>query len=197
MKLYYTGADKFNAVQKDPSKSLGGFISSTIIPNSYIGNIFSEADIKSIKQKEIEVKCIAVKNDSLATITAVKLEIVLDADSICNYKIGFSEAGTDDCGGKFFEQVINSQALPYDVVFQDITSEEILSLPDIEVDSYLGIWLIKSYKEQQDISTYPETKVPIKNCSYFEKIYSDSQVPGYIEPVIIKEEQIEFDFSWT
>ncbi len=197
MRFLYTGADKFNVSQTDPSKSLGGFISSSIIPNDYLGNIFSEADKRSIDEKRIEVRCIAIHNNTASAITSNTLEIVLDDDSICNYRIGFQAVGEDDCDNKYFEQVINSQALPYEVTFSPIVSEEVISLPDIAADSYLGMWLIREFKEEEDIADNPDTSVPIKNCAYFEKVFADSQVDGFVPVVIKKEEQIEFDFSFT
>lgn len=40
MRLYYTGASKHLATQGNPSESLGGYISSTLVPSGGAGAAF-------------------------------------------------------------------------------------------------------------------------------------------------------------
>lgn len=64
MIFYYTGSNKFGLPQGSIDKSLGGFISGTTVPNSMLGNLFSEISLLTEERQLTETKAIALKNSS-------------------------------------------------------------------------------------------------------------------------------------
>ncbi len=146
MKFLYTGASKLNAAQIDPELSLGGHISSSVIPNDSLQNIFSEASYLSIQQKKRETKMIVLKNESSQNGNSIVLTPTLNASSIGKYKIAFVEPDNNGC----FEQITNSSTLPYYATFQDIVSDTPIDVPNIAAGDYIGIWITREYDFTSD-----------------------------------------------
>ncbi len=159
MKYFYTGAQRAFAEQKDPELSLGGNISSTQIPNDLLQNIFSEASYLSVQQKKRETKLIVLQNDSKTLqATGLSLNFIIGSDvnesvsepntdfSMSQYRVAFVESEDGDC----FESIINSAALPMNATFEDVVSDQPIVLPDMDPESYLGIWLTRLYDTTSD-----------------------------------------------
>lgn len=62
MRLFYSGAKTLNSENFSPEKSLGGFISSTQIPNGKVESIFSNFSNMSINSGVYETKGLFIKN---------------------------------------------------------------------------------------------------------------------------------------
>lgn len=62
VKLFYSGATTLNAEQFTPSKSLGGYISSTPIPNGQVNTVFSDFSYISLEEGKTETKAFFIKN---------------------------------------------------------------------------------------------------------------------------------------
>lgn len=147
MQFLYTGAATDGAEQLDPELSLGGFISSSVIPNDSLQNIFSEASYLSIQQKKREIKMIVLKNDSTTqAANSITLTPTLNDSSIGKYRIAIVLPDDNGC----FEEVINSSVMPYYATFQDIVSETTIDLPNIAADDYIGLWIIRDYDFESD-----------------------------------------------
>lgn len=144
MQILYTGATKSNTEQLDPNLSLGGLVSNSPIPNGSLSNLFNQASAVSIQNKRRETKMIALYNNDGDILTNISLKFILEANSICKYKVAFV-APTISSNGPCFEQIDNSNVLPYYATFQDIVSEGVIVIPDLTTGSYLGMWLIKEY----------------------------------------------------
>ena len=100
--FYLTGAQsslkKSNEVtQTDVMKSLGGYISSSPVPNNMINTLFDMVSLKTIKDKSQETICIGLINKLEKTVSDVTLKIVTPQEAICNFKIGAVLAVTNLC----------------------------------------------------------------------------------------------------
>lgn len=149
MQLLYTGASKQGMIQINPDTSLGGFVSSSQIPNDTSSNIFSVASLLAIQNKRREVKMIAFKNNDGDTDNDLTFKFAIEDDSICKYKIAFvSPTVTDD--GSCFEQIINAAALPYYATFIDIVNEQEINITSLANGAYLGMWLMREFNYDSD-----------------------------------------------
>ena len=85
MKLLFSGAKHYLSAQNDVTMSLGGFMSSTRLPNGRLNSLFSDISIygKMIGSKE----CIAfyLLNDTNEEIKNLTLEQIKPKDSNCNF----------------------------------------------------------------------------------------------------------------
>ncbi len=182
MKLLYTGASQANEEQKDPSKSLGGYISSTLVPNGVLQSIFSAASLLSIQQKKKEVRLIALHNESTIIASNLILTFKLDEDTICDYKIAIVVPSLDNCNNPSFERIDSGNSLPYYAEFNTINNNEAIELPDLNANSYFGIWLMREYNE---------SATEIKSCTVIQEEFDSPE-----STEISKEETLEMKISW-
>ena len=71
MKLYYTTLEKSMAEQQNPSKSLGGYQSSSEVLNDVMGNLFSDISLNMMKDGKSTFRAIVLMNDSDAELKNV------------------------------------------------------------------------------------------------------------------------------
>lgn len=160
MKLFYTGAVKFNDPQLDALKSLGGYISDSEIPNASLNNLFGDISKFGIwNRQQTEYRAIALYNDSGIAATNLKAifqyptddESDSDADNselIASFEIGSESAMTDECGDiSSTHQIKVPTSQPYGVTFYMADGlENALNMPDLANGQYIIIWLKRTIK---------------------------------------------------
>jgi hypothetical protein len=114
IKLYYTGASTPDIPQTDSQKSLGGHISSTVVPNGKLNELFSEVSMAYSSLGKEEYICLAVKNDSQQSLLDLKITSILSnnvgyPDFASEYEIGFSIPNSK---GEI-EKIPNKESAPY------------------------------------------------------------------------------------
>lgn len=112
MLLFYTGPDQAGGVQKLPEKSLGGFVSSSIVPNSQFNNLFPKLSKSEVDRESQIIRVIALKNLTGATITGITIYPVLPVGSYIEISMGVAQPFLDGCGNENYEQV-SEDSLPY------------------------------------------------------------------------------------
>lgn len=132
IKFYYSGASTFEAPQQKASLSLGGYVSSTPIPNGENNSVFSELSLLAAKNKYRETKLIVLKNE-LNSLNNVILW--------SNYNLAIVEPIVNEKNEILFEQISNSFAIPYYATFNTYTTENPAILGNLAINKYLGIWV--------------------------------------------------------
>lgn len=160
MRFYYTGAVDFLDTQKDPFLSLGGYISSTVVPNNKLNNALSSISSYSKQKGESEIILIALKNELGIDISNISLWIDSEVNSSINLEIAVVKPTLVPCadGDKYkFEKISNSESEPYYVdEFSSIEGKDnALNISEIKKDSYLGFWLKKTIKANSVIDCPP------------------------------------------
>lgn len=121
MMLYLTGASSSSksneAPQNDTMKSLGGFISSTLVPNAALNSLFDFISIKSIKDKTKETIAIGLVNKFDFAVSDVSLKMVYDQDNICKFKVAAVRVDKNNC----MEHIYNRYSEPVNAEFYDAT----------------------------------------------------------------------------
>jgi hypothetical protein len=138
MKLYYTGSANLNGFQKNPDKSLGGFMSENIIPNNSLQNIFSDISILAQRKGYIETKGIILKNTSTSDLTNVYLYHTYPTN--CLVKLEWSLATVSS--GEM-ESINDTKDSPYEASFsepKDVASK-ILLASSLLKDGLIGLWV--------------------------------------------------------
>lgn len=171
--LYYTGAKSYLQQQSEITKSLGGFISNTLIPKDILNNLFSDITNFSLKKNKTETKCIAIKNNSQAIINNINISAIFDVDNICEYEFAFIQPTQDACGNYMFELLTDSEQLPYYAIFTDLSTSQVI--PSINANEYLGLFIKRKIK--QSVIENP--------CLSIEQLLNST-----------KEEFLQLNFSW-
>lgn len=122
MMLYLTGASSSIAKseempQTDPMKSLGGYISTSPVPNGALNALFDLVSMRTIKEKTKETIAIALVNKFNYSVSDVTLKIVSTQDSVCKFRIAAVEVGDD----YLMEHINNRYSEPLFAEFHDAT----------------------------------------------------------------------------
>jgi len=178
MQLFYTGAFKQGEEQQNPVQSLGGYVSSSQIPNNVSGNLFSSID--TIEPKTV-VRGIAFYNESTSPLTGLKLWIDLPEDNVGHYEVAIVALAEDDCGF-YMERIQNENATPYLGVFASVDGEDnALEIGSMDAESYYGLWIRRTLNS--------ETANDFNNC---DALYIKYQA----EEALPENETMSLSFSW-
>lgn len=90
--LYLTGASSSlakssEAPQNDPIKSLGGYISSSPVPNNSLNGLFDMLSMMTLKNKQKETIAIALVNKFDKSVKNVKLKTLVNKNNIAKFKV--------------------------------------------------------------------------------------------------------------
>lgn len=188
MILYYTGAKTPNAIQIDSEKSLGGFVSSTPVPNSRIGNLFSGISKSVIIENRKEIRLIALKNTTGVAIANLII-FTNNKNKSFKFKIAAVASGTNSLNEIVFEEVQDGESLPYQAALTENELEiNALSVGAMAIGQVIGIWI---YREL-DITKYPEliTQVgqtaPLSTSALVAAILAQSQATEEDMDLVIK-----------
>ena len=160
LELRYTGANTPQAAQTVGSASIGGYISSSLVPNDVLGVLFPELSQMSKENLSRNTKIIALKNITGATLTAFTVYTTTDADADSTFKLGYQVPTIDDCGDITSEKLPNSGSLPQLTTLADAELVgNALALPDLTAGGYLFLFVsrtivngIQTYTKEQLIT---------------------------------------------
>jgi len=142
MRLFYTGATEYLGEQKSPRLSLGGFISSSPLPNDILNGIFgSISDYKAVNGLK-EVRGVVLRNETGGDATPSIWYKNNSSDPITNIRMSIVSVAVDNCGNFYIESIQNEQASPVSASFTDNRGEDNkITMPTIPDDGYVGIWI--------------------------------------------------------
>lgn len=159
MKIFYTGADTYNAVQKDKDKSLGGFKSSTSIANDTLNNFFGDVSMYGLDEKLRETRALIIHNETNSALTNLYIWFDKLTNSIGKFELAAVLLTPDSNGEVYMESIDNIRATPYEATFVEadgITNKQLL-INSMPADSYIGIWLRRSILSSDKDSLQPDT----------------------------------------
>lgn len=101
MMIYLTGASaslskSAEAPQSDANKSLGGYISSTPVPNAAINGLFDMISLQTIKNRYKETIAIGLINKFPYAVTEVEIKIIGSETDYSEFKVSAVSLGTGD-----------------------------------------------------------------------------------------------------
>jgi len=151
IELLYTGASADGESQTAPRSSLGGYVSSSVIPNGQLANLFM--NIGLLSTTKFETKGIVLKNTSGSTITNLEFWFTIGNDEIFNAEIGAVWIGSSGS----MELLQNTYSIPYSITFEEalVDSKVGIGSPttgNILDDEMVGLW-IKRINDRDAIKT--------------------------------------------
>lgn len=138
LQFFYSNIEK-NAILKDTTKSLGGFVSVNMFLNGKINSLFPK-----IYSNSTDVRLLIIKNVGTQTINfSVKLEF---ESQILDYQYALVSPHIDSCGNIQFEQITEES----EPIYASFVSEE--STLSLESNKLIGVW-VKRFKKEVVIDT--------------------------------------------
>lgn len=120
MMIYLTGATTSakvsEAPQTDTAKSLGGYISSTPVPNSSVNALFDLISMQTIKDKQKETIALGLVNKLDVPVYNVDIKLLTKKDNVCKFKV--AAVNVDD--NLQMEHIINRYAEPMQAEFVNV-----------------------------------------------------------------------------
>lgn len=179
MKLYYSVVSQQGQIQENPKSSLGGFCSSTLVPSNVLNNVFSSILVQSKDELQLPLYSLLIlKNTFNVASTGIELFISKGANSSSNYRVAIVEPSSE---GEF--EVIQTQnSKPYYAEFDTVDGQEdSISLPDLEPEEIIGIWIERVIDTQSEL---------IKNLQSPEFLFEN-------KGEVVDKENAQLKISWT
>lgn len=174
MRLYYTVASGYDNPQTKISNSLGGFKSSTPVPNDKFGNLFDELSVLTIKDAKKQYIGLILKNETGAPVYNVQLwftsptEIKENEETpvdpcepkkIGNYasiSIAAVKTNLNDKEEPFFEMIPDMYSRPFQAEFFSPTEDGKVTIGGMEDGQEIGIWLCRDIDKAKAIEDYDQ-----------------------------------------
>jgi hypothetical protein len=174
MILYYTNSLKANQLQPIALRSVGGYVSSSPVPNDFLSNVFSEITQLSIQSNRSETILIALKNTTEKIADNIKIKFTLPEGVSIKLAIAATTPTVDKCGDFVFEKIANSSAKPFNATFQSVADGDIFSLGSLAAGKVLGLWFSK---------TIDKNATKSKTCAELDAAYLAHTQPETVETI--------------
>lgn len=178
MRFYYTGASEDGAVQPIARQSIGGYVSSSVVQNDVLNEIFSNISLNT--EKNNQYRLLALKNILSSDVENVIAKFYINDEAIAEFEVAFVYPTKDDCDKDIFEQVSTQYSKPFTGEFVPVTDGMALSLGDLAAAGVIGIWIVRKYDTASN---------PTKTCEELEDDYTN-------EAVIEKEDNLDIEITW-
>lgn len=147
MMLYLTGADTSLSKsqenpQTDSSKSLGGYISSTPVPNAALNSLFDVISSYTLEKRQKETIAIGLINRFDKAVKNVELKIVTDENHLADFKVAAVSVSSDNYS---MEHIANRYQEPLLAEFYNASFYR--AAVDLKVNQYAS--------EGEEIMLYP------------------------------------------
>ena len=161
MKLYYTIISQEGIMQNEPSQSLGGFKSASVVPNNYQGNLFPDITNYSLQKNLPEYIGLILQNTLPTTYNVLRFRINSPTTSICNYRVAVVELTNGEMEG-----IPNRNSRPFIADFYEVSQEDPIEINGaFEKGQALGIWIERSFKEVPKDLLYDPNEDHIEICN--------------------------------
>ena len=145
--LYLTGADTSLSKsqenpQTDSSKSLGGYISSTHVPNAALNSLFDVISSYTLEKRQKETIAIGLINRFDKAVKNVELKIVTDENHLADFKVAAVSVNSDNYS---MEHIANRYQEPLLAEFYNASFYR--AAVDLKVNQYAS--------EGEEIMLYP------------------------------------------
>lgn len=152
IQLFYTNAEQPNSSQENPSKSIGGYVSSTQVKNDELENLFGSVSQEREFRRNIEYRLLALKNLHTQSIENIKLIIGLTGNGESKFYLASSLPVDNTCEEKEFELLTSKYSKPSSVdSFLEIQDQQEVELTGVELESgeVVGFWLSREYIKEE------------------------------------------------
>ena len=144
--LFLTGAQSSLkksevAPQADPQRSLGGYVSSSPVPNAALNELFDLVSTGILSDRPAEVIALGLINQLTVPVTNVRLSIVVGAHPICEWRVGATTLNeslqmesipnrySEPIGAQFYDATFQRAAVEFELKGEPLSGDRFLLLP--------------------------------------------------------------------
>lgn len=167
IKLFYSGSSTFNTSQNLASKSLGGYISNTSVPNGVDNSLFSSLSLYEMYKDKKIIECIGLglylfffEGETSYNKINLLFDLIYNEDNeeeaeyfkdLFDFQLGLAPVSGDSSNGYYLE-TITSGAIPYYLThdFQKIKFGEQIKFENVEMsDKGIGLWIKRIFDSKK------------------------------------------------
>lgn len=139
MRLFYTGASLKDGVQNSPHSSLGGFVSSSVVPNGKANALFPDLDLQDLNDGLEDIIGVVLKNETGATVTNLRVYSVENTDNYGTFELAAVSVNSNGS----IEIINDRKSLPYTGTFFNIVgvANERVLVASLDNDAMIGLWI--------------------------------------------------------
>ena len=198
------------APQSDPAKSLGGWVSSSPVPNASLNALFDLVSASTLSDRPVETIALGLINMLSVPVTNVRLSIVVGEKPICSWKVAATALSEDlrmesipnrysePISAQFYDATFQRACVEFELIGDPLKDDQFLILPlnltiDVTENGVKGFWngLRNACKQT---STYVCERVAERR---FRVSYSDESVvpDGGADCRVIKDSAANIEFK--
>lgn len=185
LRIYYTTSSGYNTEQNKVNNSLGGYKSSTPVPNDVFSNLFDEISLKTMSDPKSEYIGLILKNEGTEVLQNIEMWFEISENSYCDFLIGATKLISDEEGYGLMESIETIYSKPFYTELHSATVDNKVSIGDIQPNEEIGLWICRTFNKkniQQDYDNVAEKDITTENRY---KVVEKQ-----------KEESINFNISW-
>lgn len=148
MRLYYTGAQAYQAAQNKPPQALGGYPSTSLVANDALEAVFAALSPYARQQGLAQVRCLALLNETPAPVSGLRITLEEHPELLALLsaggpspdlvlEMGLALPNFDQNANPYFEQVSDGTASPS---YTEFGADVQLGAP-LAPGQYVGVWL--------------------------------------------------------
>lgn len=165
VQLLYTGADNVGLPQLTASKSIGGFVSSSQVPNLLMQNLFGDVSYQNLVNGSKTLRALALK--FIETTGNFRIGILPNSNDL-KFKIELAFVSVTN---NQMEKLLNDNAEP---IYAQFNEHSVMSdindvsnmfyLADQPKDTVMGVWIKRTILKENQL---PTSEIPI--CQQYEQ----------------------------
>lgn len=141
LKFYYTTSAGYNNQQTKISDSLGGYKSSTPVPNDMFSNLFDEISLNLAANPLNQYIAVILKNEGTETLKNVNMWFsAVTENPYGKIMVGAIGMNKDENDNPVTPRTSSIYEKPYWIQFYDATEEDKVTLGDLEPDAEICLW---------------------------------------------------------
>jgi len=158
MEFRYTGG----STNTDPNASLGGVMSSTVIPDATMNNLFDDVSADEATNGVTDYRAIDIYNAGDATGTAVKIWVDQQPASGIQIEIGYDDTNSPHTADASLPSIASETEAPTGITFSAPDAGNKLSLEDCPAGQALRIWVKRTVPAGTGNTASDSTRIKIE-----------------------------------
>lgn len=140
--------------------SIGGFPSSTLVPNDMFSNLFDDLSLLELKDIKTQYKAIILHNDSPDVCADVELWFEPGESIVCDFQIGATLLAESPDGTRYMESIPTPYSKPFNTALYTATVEDKVTIGDLQPDQMVGLWISRAIDKELAYAEYNNVAEP-------------------------------------
>lgn len=154
MKIYYTVSSGEDSPSNRPSNSIGGYKSSTMVPNDFYNSVFGQISILGLSRGGDEYIGLMILNEEDSNLSNLKFWFKDFDNKQSSLEFAAVKPSIDSNGYQFIERLATINSKPQNIIFSHPTEDNPAILGELKSGEMLGFWLHRKIDKESSLEDY-------------------------------------------